>query len=768
MRASARGWEPTGAYAMPAAEEAASTTWRWVRYPEFWLALVVGAVLRLWGLSSTQFLDDQASMMTLAREAVLRHALPVASIPSSIHTLNPPLSIFLLLPFTLLGTDPLPAVIALALWNVLGVALCYIFARRYFGRRVAAVGTLLFAVCPTTVGYSRFLWQQNYLPPLLILWAMAIYAGCIRGRRGMLIPAVSLLVLGALLHVTVLLLAPALLAGVLLAPHLPRWREYALSAAIGALLLAPTFLWEAVSGWSDLRILTAYSSGRAKIDLEVFFRLYEALGAPSLPQSGPAPHPAPHTLGEAIALLATPVAHPALGPASPYAAAAPLYIATGLAALLLFGAGWLTLTWYTFAPALRLWRERPVERRKRVRLAAWGRTVWHGLRADAGWRIYLLLWLIVTAPPALLMRHSSEIFTHYLIVLYPFAFLTMALGALALARSAARIGGRRPARAAQIIVFALVVALIAGQTAQAMLTTISIASGQFDAAAAGYGYPLSAMEQADARLSQLQRQTGAHAIFVAEPTHAVIPLDYLLIREHPDRIGVADSCLVLPPPDAMPGLVVASSNSLAARTLAGLPNATHLTDIPMAGNPPLTVYRMASALPPSLPGETALGPVRFTDAASQGLELEAAARDAGNLVRLRWTVSATTPAGAVPLSFRVRTRSVSSTGQVSGVRDFRDCEPTRWEAGETVFTLLLAPTSWRGVSPMAPDTMLIQTQESTAALAMPSFGPLRLLSAQIQRTPWILLAPEPVSNPPREGVQPEYGGIVLSKDILSP
>lgn len=753
---------------MPAQGDAESDRWRWMRHPELWLAVALGAVLRLWALNSTEFLDDQASMMRLAREAVLRHALPVASIPSSIHTLNPPLSIYLLMPFTLLGADPLPAVVALALWNVAGVALCYIFALRSFGRRVAAIGTLFFAVSPAAVGYSRFLWQQNYLPPLLILWAMAVYAGCVRGRRGMLIPAVALLALGALLHVTVLLLVPALIAGILLAPHLPRWRDYVISAAIVALALAPTLIWEVVSGWSDLRLLTAYSSRPARVDPEVFFRLYEALGAPGLPQSGSTPRPVPHTFGDVIALLAAPITQPALGSASPYAAAAPFYVATGLAASLLFAVGWLALTYHVFAPALRLWRVEPAANSGRARLVAWGRAVWHGLRADAVWRAYLLLWLMVTAPPALLLRHSSGLFTHYLIVLYPFAFLTMALGVLAVARSAARIGGRHARIAGGMIVFALVAALIAGQAAQTMLTTISIASGQFDAALSGYGYPLSAVEQADARLTQLQRQTGARQVFIAEPSRAALPLEYLLVREHPDRVGFADTCLVLPPA-TVPGLVVASASSRAARTLAELPNATHLVDIPMAGNPPLTVYRVAGALPPSLPGETSLSSVRVTDATGQGLALDAGAREVdNNQVRLRWTVLGTTPAGATPLSLRVRTRAVSSTGQLSMVRDFHDCEPTRWDAGETVLTWLLAPDSWRGASRVAPDTMLIQTQESTATLTMPSFGPLRLLSAAIQRTPWITLAPELVAGESQASVRVGDGGIVLDAGAFTP
>src|SRR5215469_9226278 len=117
----------------------------WWRHWELWLALALGGLLRLWHADYTTFGDDQAALMTMARHALERHELPVTGIPSSIGSLNPPVSIYVIIPFAAGRTNPLPAVLSLALWNVLGVALCYIFALRFFGRRIATVGTLLFA-----------------------------------------------------------------------------------------------------------------------------------------------------------------------------------------------------------------------------------------------------------------------------------------------------------------------------------------------------------------------------------------------------------------------------------------------------------------------------------------------------------------------------------------------------------------------------------------------------------------------------------------------
>ncbi|HLY30430.1 MAG TPA: hypothetical protein VKQ36_05350, partial [Ktedonobacterales bacterium] len=73
----------------------------WLRHWEFWLALAVAVALRLWRIDLTQFLDDQTALMTLARQGVLHSALPITGNPSSIGAYNPPLSVYLLMPFGL-------------------------------------------------------------------------------------------------------------------------------------------------------------------------------------------------------------------------------------------------------------------------------------------------------------------------------------------------------------------------------------------------------------------------------------------------------------------------------------------------------------------------------------------------------------------------------------------------------------------------------------------------------------------------------------------
>ena len=157
----------------------------WLSHWELWLALLLGGWLRLFALDRTPWLDDQTQLLDMAAPtAILRGMIPVTGIPSSVGFLNSPISIYLLLPIAAFTSNPLPQTIALALWNVVGVAICYVAALRGFGRRVAAWSALFFAVCPASVWYSRFLWQQNSSRHCWPPWALTLFAAVkTSGRR---------------------------------------------------------------------------------------------------------------------------------------------------------------------------------------------------------------------------------------------------------------------------------------------------------------------------------------------------------------------------------------------------------------------------------------------------------------------------------------------------------------------------------------------------------------------------------------------------------
>ena len=747
-------FSPTpGAPSAAAAAEPTGPRWAWARHWEFWLALVLAAFLRLWQSNITQFLDDQAGLMQLARSGVVQGALPVTGIPSSIGTLNPPLSVYLLMPFAYFTQDPTAAVISIALWNVVGVALCYIFALRYFGRRIAAVGTLLFATCGMAINYSRFLWQQNYLPPLVVLWAITLYAGCVRGRKRWFVANATLLVIMALLHPVSALLIPVTIIGLFLAPQRPRLWEYGVFAVIVGILAAPSLIWEYLSGWSDVRVLL-HLGAHGGSDLSIFYEVYLALGAPGATDFGPA------------ALIYQ------------FRQVAPVI---NIVAALVFVLGYVALTLRVWRPALAIWRHgsptaaraltggpadtvpapqadatpaptptfaqayRTATPRDRLALAGrWARAVYRDLRAQPGWRAHTLLWLWITIPIVGLLHHSSTLFVHYLIILYPGLFL---VGAFAVQDVPRWLAGRRARRSpfaqwgdepraipvlaprwATRLVAVTLIALIAAQATQSSLYTASIMAPGFQAFVS-HGYPLTTLEQINGAITTLEHQQGASnvVILTIDTPRYRAPLDYLLVSEHPDRVSVTENCLLLPAPSAGPSLIVNAVappvENPAAALLPTLPNVGEVGQIPALGAAPWQAY-LAQGATPALPGETPLA-VSYRDQQGDALTLAGAAVTAPGVIRLRWRIDAA-PAGrwfqfGVGAAGHAASSADSGPTPTTALPANADCQPARWAAGETLFTWATVPASTTGA-------LSVSLAAGTLGLQSSTIGGLRFLA----------------------------------------
>lgn len=712
-----------------AARSDAALRWRWLRHWEFWLALALGAFLRFWHLNLSTFLVDQNISMRLARTAIVGHLLPVTSVEYSVGGYAPPFGQYLVIPFALFTHNPWPAVLSIAIWNVLGIALCYLFALKYFGRWVAGVGTLIFATCGVAVNYSRFIWQPNYETTFLILWALALFAWCLDGRRRYFVVSVLLVVLLAELEPVGALLLIITAAAWLFTSHRPRWRDYALLAIVLLVVLIPTLIWEVVTRGLDIRLLTHYSSSPATISLTVLKVLMQTIGAPSASD---------------------------LGPASLYARFGAWYPFINLLAVLFFATGWLILSGRLLIPVMRAWRSA-----KQPRLASQIAASWQALRTDRVWCAEALLWLWVTVPPLSMVRHSSAPTVHYLILTYPAVFLVAAypvrflreVDVLAWVAGKPWGGslGRRAVASAGIAVASL---LIAAQAAQAALYPASLVSPGFDALNF-YGFPLASMQAAEQRISALQREQGAPSVYISLPASQRFEqgMDYLLVGEHADRTGYADNCLVLPPPGAPPALLVSTSAAgPTAGLLPALASAQRVADIPMPGGAPFQVYRVSGAVP-ALPGETALEPAIYQPDPHNALRLDAAALAAPGLLRLRWTVLAASPAGTVPEAYHIQAQATDgATTATSALLGAVDCQPTRWQAGETVFSWLsLMPTatatSPASVTPATPPASIAITVSASAPhLYEPVVGPLHLLSGQYIDDVPTLLQPAPAPD----------------------
>ena len=657
--------------------------WAWARQWEFWLALALGAFLRYWRLDLTQYLFDQSGLFGLAHTSVTRGVIPLTGIPFSIQTLTPPWSIFALIPFAALSASPLPAVISIATLNVIGVAVSYIFALRYFGRRVAAVSALLFATCGAAINYSRFIWQPNYVAPLITFWVFTLFLGCIEGRRWFA-GNVALLLLAAMFHPSALLLAPITLVAVFLAPRLPRLGAW-IGAAVALLIVAiPTLVWEWVSGFSDLRSAGSFATGHVSYSPVVLLRLYQLL-------SGVSPDGANPTNAFDLSLNAL--------------------------AVLLFAVGWLVLTARLLRPARALALDRSLGLVAAAR--EWLVALYRWLRANAAWRINLLAWLIVTLPPALMIRHSGVVAIHYLMMLYPTAFIVSAVGAVEIIRWLAAQAERRAARLARAAALALEAALLALLVARAgqwIAYPLSLTNPQTFHAYAGYGYPLSVLQGGADALAQAQTRTGAAQIevIISSDSRYQHAEQYTLVGDHPDRISLTANCLALPAADAPAWLVApVIPASPAATLLARLANTEQVGTLPMVGGPDYPVYQVSGEEPP-LAGERLLTPATFDDHHGDALRLLSASLPQAGALLLRWQVVAASAPADQTRHFRVE-------ASASGAAASADCAPEHWQVGETLFT-------WIPLRADGSADINVRVETTATGLQMPRALGLRFLA----------------------------------------
>jgi hypothetical protein len=367
--------------------------------------LVVAAYLRLRDLGYSPIKGDQSTLLSIAMGFVNTGKLPLAANKSSAGIMNPPLITYLLA-LPLFMKSSLAAVnLFQGIMGIAAVVVMAVYAQRLFGWRVALLATLLFAVNPWSVYYSRFIWNPNPIPlfsTLLLMSLLAYFAG----KRHPAHLALSFLWLAAVsqLHLSGLVLAGVMgLILVLFWRHWRRttwWRDLIpIAAGIGLafLLYAPFFLFERAVDFMDLRAtvtaLTGGSAlaagvgvGEARVNPAVFLLVLELASGNNVWHALSIPLPTAAARRWLIAFASI------------------LFVASVLYALL--------------SPVV--WRlRRRLARNEAIRNTP------PELPAQQTALVILAVWLLV--PILLYVRHTVYLQNYYFLYLYPAPFLAIAL-----------------------------------------------------------------------------------------------------------------------------------------------------------------------------------------------------------------------------------------------------------------------------------------------------------------------------------------------------
>lgn len=122
------------------------------------------------------FLGDEGRDAIVAREILSGNLTLLGPRASAGDFFLGPIYYYMIAPFLLLTRyDPVGPAIMVGLIGIATVALLYLFAREFFGIKAAIVSSLLYAISPLVIAYSRSSWNPNPMPFFSLLTFYILY-----------------------------------------------------------------------------------------------------------------------------------------------------------------------------------------------------------------------------------------------------------------------------------------------------------------------------------------------------------------------------------------------------------------------------------------------------------------------------------------------------------------------------------------------------------------------------------------------------------------
>ncbi|GAC1398237.1 MAG: hypothetical protein NVS4B12_00430 [Ktedonobacteraceae bacterium] len=492
----------------------------WLSNWEIYLIVAVAGFLRLYRIDTTEFDDDQAAVFRMAHDAVSHGFLVATSNIASIHIYNPPAIIYFFMVPAAFSANPLWGAVMIGVLMTLSVLLTYILVRRYYGRSAATIAALLYAVAARPIFYSRFIWNQNLLPILTLLFLFTLFWGVVERKKGWLAPAIFLLGILVQLHASGIMMVFPFAAALLLAPKTLRWRDLALGCIALFVSYFPYLLWEVTTNFVDVHTLLTVTKQPVFVD-DRAWNFYQLFLSPydydNLPDK--------HTL---------------LGGLVPA-------LAWTREVMTLFVIGGVSVALISLFQSRSNTVSLPKHNEDKKNAWAFLRNALIQFRSSpykCGLTL-LLVWQIV--PILVLIRHSIGLYAHYMIILMPGPFILIGL----FLATVSKWTRRQPLWTTiirytlYILTGMLIIAQCVGSTA-GMLDTVR---GNFNDTVLSHPYysDLHSLQAALQQADQVAQQHHFKRVYVSSDEATQAALRYLSQQMHtPTTVFDSSSCAVLP------------------------------------------------------------------------------------------------------------------------------------------------------------------------------------------------------------------------------
>ncbi|GAC1422092.1 MAG: hypothetical protein PVS3B3_19360 [Ktedonobacteraceae bacterium] len=513
----------------------------WLLSWEIYLIVLIAGFLRLYRIDTTEFDDDQAAVFRMAHDAVSHGLLVATSNIASIHIYNPPAIIYFFMLPAAFSADPLWGAVMVGVLMTLSVLLTYIFVRRYYGRGAATIAALLYAVTSRPIFYSRFIWNQNLLPILTIIFLFTLFWGVVERKKGWLAPAIFLLGILIQLHASGIMMAFPLGIGLLLAPKTLRWRDLIWGIVALFISYSPYLLWEVSTNFIDVRTLLTITKQPVFIDNKAW-TFYQLFLSPydynNLPEK--------HTLLGGLV------------PALTWTLDVMTILVIGGVVVALIAVFWSRST-----VASSTEQDRPKK-------MLWSRiSNFLALLRATPYRsglVLLLVWQIV--PILVLTRHSIGLYAHYMIILMPGPFILIGL---CVAKSSHWLQ-QQPVWTTSIryILYILTCLLIVAQLVGSTAGMLDSVRGNFNDMVLSHPYysDLHSLQNALYEADQMAQQHHFKHVYISSDTSTQAALRYLSQNmQTPATVFDSNRCALLPSVANGPAVLLIGPYSLFTEAL---------------------------------------------------------------------------------------------------------------------------------------------------------------------------------------------------------
>ncbi len=219
--------------------------------------LVYAIYLRLGYLDIIEFKSDEFEWIQLAYQH-LHNKPTLVGLPSSVGLYYPPIFAYLLSIPVSISTNPKFVTGFIAVLNLAGLWLLYVFVKRVFSLRLAWVVLLLVATSPWTILYARKVWNPDCLLPFMLIFYITLASYLERPAGFKVWIMAALLALITQLHMSAWFLFGPLFVFAALVKAPLSMRDVFIGGLLFVLLYAPYITFHVITDFQNLNLFASY------------------------------------------------------------------------------------------------------------------------------------------------------------------------------------------------------------------------------------------------------------------------------------------------------------------------------------------------------------------------------------------------------------------------------------------------------------------------------------------------------------------------------